>query len=112
MTGAVSIAFLPRTCGEKKIFTPKADLNVKLGVFAKQIGVFGEFGIVTIELGEAVEGRVYLQDLCREEAVEVTDLVADDRSRLMLDYEALMQKGFLDSDERDCSAPGFMIWQE
>lgn len=111
-TGTVSIAFMPRTCGDRKIFTPKADLNVKLGAFVKPIGVFGEFGIVTIELGEAVEGRVYLQDLCREEAVEVTDLVADDRSRLMLDYEALMQKGFLDSDERDCSAPGFMIWQE
>ena len=75
-TGTVSIAFMPRTCGDRKIFTPKADLNVKLGAFVKPIGVFGEFGILTVELGEAVEGRVYLQDLCREEAVEVTDLVA------------------------------------
>ena len=57
-TGTVSIAFMPRTCGDRKIFTPKADLNVKLGAFVKPIGVFGEFGILTVELGEAVEGRV------------------------------------------------------
>lgn len=111
-TGTVSIAFMPRTCGDRKIFTPKADLNVKLGAFVKPIGVFGEFGILTVELGEAVEGRVYLQDLCREEAVEVTDLVAKSRDRIVLDYDALAQNGWLKNDEGDCSAPGFMIWQE
>ena len=58
------------------------------------------------------EGRVYLQDLCREEAVEVTDLVAKSRDRIVLDYDALAQNGWLKNDEGDCSAPGFMIWQE
>lgn len=82
------------------------------GAFVKPIGVFGEFGILTVELGEAVEGRVYLQDLCREEAVEVTDLVAKSCDRIALDYDALAQNGWLKNDEGDCSAPGFMIWQE
>ena len=53
-----------------------------------------------------------VQDLCREEAVEVTDLVAKSRDRIVLDYDALAQNGWLKNDEGDCSAPGFMIWQE
>ena len=69
--------------------------------------------MLTVLLEEAVEGRVYLQDLCREEAVDVTELVvAEDSKRLVVDFALLKEKGWLDNDPGDVSAPGFMLWQE
>ncbi len=112
-TGAVSIAFLPRTCGERKLFTPGMDVTFSLGALAKPVGIFGEFGVLTILLDEPLEGRIYLQDLCREEAVDVTGIVvADTSNKLVIDFARLKEKGWLDNDAGDMSAPGFMLWQE
>ena len=110
-TGAVSIAFLPRFLGEQKMVTPQAYCHLPLPSFQKEIGIFGEFAILRISLDEAVEGRVYLQDLCRQEAVDVTELVAVNRKELYLDLSKLKEQGFLDNDPGDCSAPGFMLKQ-
>ncbi len=111
-TGAVSIAFLPRTCGARKMFTPKADVTFSLGAFVKPMGVFGEFGLLTVALEEAVEGRIFLQDLCRDTAVDVTELVAAAPKKLLLDYGLLKERKLLENDPGDLSAPGFMLWQE
>ena len=112
-TGAVGIAFVPRTCGDRKLYTPRMNVSFFMGAFVKPIGIFGEFAVLTVLLEEAVEGRVYLQDLCREEAVDVTELVvAEDSKRLVVDFALLKEKGWLDNDPGDVSAPGFMLWQE
>lgn len=109
-TGAVGIAFLPRTCGDQKLFTPKADAALSMGSFVKPIGIFGEFAVLTIDLEEAAEGRIYLQDLCRDDAVDVTDLVLAGPRKLAIDYEMLKSRGWLENDPGDLSAPGFMLW--
>lgn len=111
-TGTVSIAFLPRTLGERKMITPHVNATIKLGAFRKPIGVFGEFETLTILLEEAAEGNIYLQDLCRDEAVNVTGLVAADRKRLVIPYEQLKRRGWLDNDPGDLSAPGFGLWHK
>lgn len=112
-TGAVGIAFIPRTCGERKLYTPRMNVSFHMGAFVKSLGIFGEFAVLTVLLEEAVERRVYLQDLCREEAVDVTELVVtEDSRRLVVDFALLKENGWLDNDAGDVSAPGFMLWQE
>ncbi|WP_300843446.1 hypothetical protein [uncultured Acetatifactor sp.] len=112
-TGAVSIGFLPRTCGDRKLYTPRMNVTFSMGAFVKPMGIFGEFAVLTVLLEEPVEGRIYLQDLCREEAVGVTELImADNGRKLVIDYVALKERGWLDNDQGDVSAPGFMLWQE
>ena len=83
-----------------------------MGAFVKPLGIFGEFAGVTVYLDEAVTGRVFLQDLCRDAAVDVTELVAADPGRLSIDYEKIKSFGWLENDSGDLSAPGFMLWQE
>lgn len=69
--------------------------------------------MLTVLLEEPVEGRVYLQDLCRDEAVDVTEsVVAKGSKRLVVNFALLKEKGWLDNDAGDVSAPGFMLWQE
>lgn len=107
--GAVSIAFLARTLGERKHITPMVDMKMSMGAFVKPIGIFGEFRTLTIALDEAVEGKIYLQDLCRDTAVDVTDLVMKDKENLVLDFQQIKDCGYLVNDPGDLSAPGFMI---
>lgn len=109
--GAVSLAFLPRTIGERKHVTPKVDAALTLGALERPVGIFGEFRTLTISLGEEIHGRIFLQDLCREHAVDVTDLVVKGKNLLELHFDELMKKGWLDNDPGDLSAPGFMICQ-
>ena len=111
-TGAVGISFLPRTCSGHSLFTPMADAFIKLGTFVKPIGIFGEFNTVTIELEEEILGCIYLQDLCRQEAAEVTELVEADSRKLVIDYHKLCQNRLLENDPGDKSAPGFMLYNE
>ncbi|WMJ88987.1 hypothetical protein [Anaerocolumna sp. MB42-C2] len=111
MTGAVSLAVMPRTLGEQKIYTPRADITMRLASFTKPIGIFGEFGKLTIPLEEAVSGRIYLQDLCREAAVDVTELVKKGDIELEIDFDLIRKNGWLDNDRGDLSAPGFMLCQ-
>lgn len=110
-TGAISIAFLPRTCGNRKLFTPKADCCFSMGAFVRPLGVFGEFAELTVCLDEAVTGRVFLRDLCRDDVRDVTELVAADSGKLWIRYEELRSRGWLDNAPGDLSAPGFMLWQ-
>ena len=110
-TGAISIAFLPRTCGNRKLFTPKADCCFSMGAFVRPLGVFGEFAELTVCLDEAVMGRVFLRDLCRDDVRDVTELVAADSGKLWIRYEELRSRGWLDNAPGDLSAPGFMLWQ-
>lgn len=112
-TGAVGIAFVPRTCGDRKFYTPRMKASFSMGAFVKPLGIFGEFAVLTVLLEESVEGRVYLQDLCRDEAVDVTEsVVAEGSKRLVVDFALLKEEGWLDNDAGDVSAPGFMLWQE
>ncbi len=104
-TGAVSIGFLPRTCGDRKLYTPRMNVIFSMGAFVKPMGIFGEFAVLTVLLEEPVEGRIYLQDLCREEAVGVTELImADNGRKLVIDYVALKERGWLDNDQGCVSA--------
>lgn len=112
VTGAVSVAFLPRTLGERKLETPRVRLKLTLGAFVKPIGIFGEFDTLTIELEEPAEGRIWLQDLCRKQAEDVTGLLSQDRKRLILSYGQLRESGLLDNDPGDLSAPGFGLWPD
>ena len=57
-TGAVSIGFLPRTCGDRKLYTPRMNVTFSMGAFVKPMGIFGEFAVLTVLLEEPVEGRI------------------------------------------------------
>lgn len=110
-TGAVSIAFLPRTLGERKHYTPRAKVAFDLKAFTEPIGVLGEFDTLTLSFQEELQGRIYLQDLCRDRAHDITEMLAQNKRKLVLDFDKIQGKGWLDNDCGDVSAPGFMICQ-
>ena len=110
-TGALSIAVIPRTIGERKLYTPKADIRISLPDFQKPAGVFGKFGKLYIESDENMLGRIFLQDLCRKEAIDITEMVKISNNLLVVDFERLSKKGWLDNDIGDKSEPGFLLQQ-
>lgn len=110
-TGAVSIAFLPRTVGKNKLYTPAADVEMKIASLNKPLGILGGFKTISVTLEEELSGRIYLQDLCREEAVDVTEIIVKNKKELLLDYARIKNLGCLENDAGDPSEPGFMVCQ-
>ena len=79
--------------------------------FTEPIGIFGEFDMLTLSFQEELQGRIYLQDLCRDRAHDITEMLAQNKRKLVLDFDKIQGKGWLDNDCGDVSAPGFMICQ-
>lgn len=72
-TQALSVAMLPRTLPERLEITPMAQILVQGATPDAPIGLFGNFGRLTVVYGQLIENRrVWAQNLLTDEAEDVT----------------------------------------
>lgn len=107
-TGALSLAALPRTLPGHLCETPLARVAVCGAQAEAPVGLFGHFGAVEITFMEEIGARrVFAQDLCREEAVDVTADVRLEGKTLFLPGSVLEALCRLEGRER--ALPGAML---
>ena len=106
--GAVSVATLGRTAGREWIL-PKCELTLDAGD-ATTIGVFGEYGVLTIKTTSAKDGcRVLMQDLISDAAFDVTDYVSVSDGTLEISGNLIHEIGTSENGANDTSEPGLVI---
>ncbi|BBI32763.1 hypothetical protein [Cohnella abietis] len=108
--GAIAIATLPRTTKAKGIYYPIADIKVNIGEGKHPIGVFGEFGSLTLEVSHLPEEvTVWAQDLCSDQALDITKDVVFRNGQVIIPGELLQRIGTLGQAVGDISDPGLVL---
>ena len=106
-TGAFSIVTAGRTIG-RDYFIPKCDISAEIGN-CDTIGVFGEYGTLTLSTSFDKICRVLMQDLASDTAYDITDLVTFSGSKLTIPGELIEKIGTSAQPKGDTSEPGVVI---
>jgi hypothetical protein len=88
----------------------KADVHWKLGNCTGPFGLFGYFSSVTLAFDQPV-GRVTIlaQDLAADHAYDITQLVENRGSEIVISQEVIERFGREGSTPGDQSAPGLLV---
>lgn len=106
-TGAFSIVTAGRTMG-RDYFIPKCDISAEIGN-CDTIGVFGEYGMLTLSTSFDKICRVLMQDLADDCAYDITELVSFSAGKVTLPGELIHDIGTTAQPEDDTSEPGVVI---
>lgn len=110
ISGAVSIATIPRTYLGRGLTIPSADITIEVDGINTIIGIFGEYRSLTIDFSESVEGMdVWAQDLSTDEALKITDRIHMDGHHITLDGKTIKEIGTLGATPGDFSYPGLAL---
>lgn len=93
-TRAVSVYSAPRTIGGSVAKSIPADVTIEGGHAGSAVGIFGKYKNLTIIFDDDMENKkVYAQDLCVDEAVDITDLVSASGRTLTIPGTAIEKTG-------------------
>jgi len=108
--GAMAITTLPRTCTEKGIYLPLAEVAVKVPQRTNMIGIFGEYESLVLQLSEPLGGkRILAQDLAGDEARDITDRVVTQEDKIVLPGALILEIGLSAATPGDFSGPGMVL---
>ncbi|HLW80384.1 MAG TPA: hypothetical protein VKU44_12385, partial [Terriglobia bacterium] len=108
--GAVSVATLPRTVRGRSLATPLADITMDIGAGDSPVGVFGQYGSLTLTLTEDLGARrIWAQDLAADAAVDITARVARQGRSLTLPGRLVTEAGTSAAEPGDLSGPGLVL---
>lgn len=107
--GATAIAALGRTLG--RTYTKAgADVTAQVGRPGLPIGIFGAYRSLTLIHDQAPEGcRVLAQDLCADEAVDITKSIRQSGHALTLDGDLIDRIGRAGGRPGDVSEAGMVL---
>ena len=110
--GAVAIATLPRVSTEKQIYTPMADVTIRLDDLEVPVGIFGHFNSLRIEFDQAIkpgELQILGQDLASDKATDITSKVEIHPGYLYIPGDLITQTGTRAASKGDLSEPGMVM---
>lgn len=109
LTGAYSVAALRRTVDPNACFIAPAHVTFRVGGHDAPIGVFGYYASLTLVYDEPISGRVYVQDMMSDEAVDCTESCRIDGNRLSIDGDTLRLFGTSARSDEDKAEPSFVL---
>jgi len=109
--GAIAIATEGRVTQGNSWKEPKADITLKEVEVNKPIGVFGRYNSLTMVFSKRLPGsiKVYGQDLLADQPIDISDKVAINENRIIIDGELIEKIGKMAGDPGDISVPGMVI---
>jgi hypothetical protein len=112
--GAVTIATLGRTVcrspGDRKYWTPLANVDLSVGKLTGPIGIFVRYQTLTLTFDAPMSGRTILaQDILADEAEDITARVSIAGNSVTLPGDLIGQIGLEKASPGDKSDPGMVI---
>lgn len=109
LTGAYTIAALPRTIDPNVNLIAPADIEFHIEDISAPIGIFGYYDSLTLRFDAPVKGKIVAQDMLGDESRDITDRVKIDGDRLILSGALLREIGKSARDASDTSEPSLVL---
>lgn len=108
--GAKSVAAVPLVTSDRGFHTPRASVTLDARLESGEpLGVFGEFGELTVTLAGRRPSRVLACDLAGGSPEDITSCAVYDGDRITLPGDALTRIGTRQNPTGDTSSPGLYI---
>ena len=107
--GAIAVATLGRT-KDREYVLERAKVKVKVGRDFGPIGIFGRYETLIIDFLDKMDNaKVWGQDLAGDTAVDITEKVKIEGSRLIVPGDVIDEIGLANATTGDKSDPGMVI---
>lgn len=108
--GAAAIGAFERLSTEKPIFLPRAHVRWALGNIQGPLGIFGQFGSLTLSFDQPLRSRrILAQDLAGDAPIDITDEVRIKRTEMTLSGDLIDRIGRSSGTLGDLSMPGLVL---
>jgi hypothetical protein len=108
--GAVTIGVQERTRSGRAWYMPQSNVELHVGDAPGPYGIFGCCATLSLVFDRPIAGkRILAQDLTSDEALDVTDDLRIDGSRLQLTEANLRSFGLRSVSDGDLSSPGMVL---
>ncbi len=109
--GATAIVTTERTLGRECVLNPVA-VTVKMSDWYKPIGIFGLYESLVLDFDNEIGAQDFTvlgQDLAGELAIDITDRVSIQGTRMIVPGELINEIGLMAAREGDKSTPGMVL---
>ena len=107
--GEIAIATAPRKTREGEVIHP-ADITLDVGELKRPVGIFGDYGSLTLLTTSALAGkRILAQDLAGTAPVDITREVEVSLGRLTIPGAVIRRIGLMAATPGDISDPGLVL---
>jgi hypothetical protein len=111
--GEIAVASIPRnpaSQGKAKLVFPLADVTIDGGKLDRAVGVFGEYGSLTLTTTSDLAGKQILaQDLAGQTPVDITAEVMIAGGKLTIPGTVIHRAGLMAAKPNDFSDPGLVL---
>jgi hypothetical protein len=111
--GEIAVATVPRhiaTADKGRLVFPLADVTLNVGELNRPVGIFGEYGNLTLISSSALAGRrIRAQDLAGKTPVDITAEVRVSNRELTIPGTVIHRVGLMAAKPGDVSDPGLVL---
>jgi hypothetical protein len=107
--GEIAIVTIARKTRQGERINP-ADISLEIGELNRPVGIFGEYGSLTLVTTSSLAGkRILAQDLAGKAPVDITREVKVSRGRLTIPGPVIHRVGLMAAKPADMSDPGLVL---
>jgi hypothetical protein len=110
--GAVAVVSMPRVSSPRQIYSPLAQVSIRMEDPFVPIGIFGHFQSLRINFDQRVPVnglQIMGQDLVSDRAVDISSQVQIKHDHLLIPGEVISRIGLLAAGQGDLSEPGMVL---